>query len=44
MSDPKKKRGAGFYATVVVVALPLFTAAVMWLTARSRLPLVARLD
>ena len=28
----------------VVVALPLFTAAVMWLTARSRLPLVARLD
>ena len=29
---------------VVVVALPLFTAAVMWLTARSRLPLVARLD
>jgi putative ABC transport system permease protein len=30
--------------TVVVVALPLFTAAVVGLTARSRLPLVARLD
>jgi putative ABC transport system permease protein len=29
---------------VVVVALPLFTAAVVGLTARSRLPLVARLD
>jgi putative ABC transport system permease protein len=28
----------------VVVALPLFTAAVVGLTARSRLPLVARLD
>jgi len=28
----------------LVVALPLLTAAVMWLTARSRLPLVARLD
>ena len=30
-------------ATIVVV-LPLLTAAVVWLTARSRLPLVARLD
>ncbi len=28
----------------LVIALPLLTAAIMWLSARSRLPLVARLD
>jgi putative ABC transport system permease protein len=34
----------GLLIVVIVVALPLLTAAVVGLTARSRLPLVARLD